>query len=118
MTGKVVVLITAPKGKGDDLAEFIVSRRLAACVNVVGGIRSFYWWKGELVRDDEDLLVVKTTRDVLPSLISEVKRVHPYTVPEIIALDVVEGNPDYLKWVEDEVKTSGSGEPGSGGGED
>ncbi len=108
-TGKVVVLITAPRGKGEEIAEFIVSRRLAACVNVVGGIKSFYWWQGEMQRDEEDLLIVKTTREALARLVSEVKKVHPYTVPEIIALDVVEGNPDYLKWVEDEVGRSGSG---------
>jgi len=114
LTGKVVVLITAPKGKGEELAEFIVSRRLAACVNVVGGVRSFYWWKGELVKDDEDLLIVKTTRGALQRLVDEVKRVHPYSVPEIVALDIVDGNPDYLEWVEGEVAASGSGEPGSG----
>ncbi len=108
-TGKVVVLITAPRGKGEEIAEFIVSRRLAACVNVVGGIKSFYWWQGEMQRDEEDLLIVKTTREALGKLISEVKKVHPYTVPEIIALDIVEGNPDYLRWVEEEVGKSGSG---------
>ncbi len=113
-----VVLITAPMGKGEEIARFLVEERLAACVNVVRGIRSFYWWKGEIQEDDEDLLVVKTRGDVVEELVARVKSVHPYTVPEVIALGIVEGNEDYLEWVRVEVKSAGSkGDAQAGGGE-
>ena len=98
-----VVLITAPRGKGEDIARALVEKRLAACVNVVKGVRSFYWWKGELNVDDEDLLVVKTVGRALDRLIDEVKRIHPYTVPEVIALPILKGNRDYMEWLAREV---------------
>ncbi len=107
-SGKIVVLITTPKGEGRRIAKSIVDKRLAACVNVVDGITSFYWWKGEIQEDSEELLIVKTRSDVLEKLISEVKKIHPYTVPEIIALPIIHGNSDYLKWIDDEV-TLGDG---------
>ncbi|MEB3859811.1 MAG: divalent-cation tolerance protein CutA [Desulfurococcales archaeon] len=110
MSGERVVLITAPKGEGARIARFIVERRLAACVNVVPGVKSFYWWEGRLVEDSEELLVVKTVGDLVERLVAEVKRVHPYTVPEIISLPVEGGNADYLKWVREEVSApSGPG---------
>ncbi|MCE4618783.1 MAG: divalent-cation tolerance protein CutA [Desulfurococcales archaeon] len=105
MTGEhVVVLITTPAGKGEEIANFIVERRLGACVNIIKEIRSFYWWKGNIERDNEELLIIKTKRQILDKLIEEVKKVHPYTVPEIIALPIVAGNIDYLNWIEEEVK--------------
>jgi periplasmic divalent cation tolerance protein len=114
-----VVLITAPKGKGVEIARRIVEERLAACVNVVSGVTSIYWWEGKVNVDDEDLLIVKTRGDAVGALVRRVKEIHPYTVPEIIALDIVEGNPDYLRWVEEEVKPVGGGSvAAAGSGED
>lgn len=107
-TGKVVVLITVPKGEGKRIARAIVESRLAACVNIVTGLTSIYWWKGSIEEDEEELLILKTRTDIVKKLIDEVKKIHPYTVPEIIALPIVDGNPDYLKWVDDEVYSSGS----------
>ncbi len=106
----VVVFITVPQGKGAEIARFIVERRLGACTNIVSGVRSLYWWQGKVEDDGEELLIVKTRRSVLPRLIREVKSVHPYSVPEIIALPIIAGNPDYLKWIDDEVP----GDDGSG----
>ncbi|MEB3780389.1 MAG: divalent-cation tolerance protein CutA [Desulfurococcales archaeon] len=105
----IVVLVTAPKGEGSRIARHIVEKRLAACVNIISNIRSFYWWEGKIQDDEEELLIIKTRRDFFEKLMDEVKRVHPYTVPEILALPVVAGNPDYVKWVYSEV---GSGGPG------
>jgi len=109
--GASVVLITAPKGKGERIARALVEKRLAACVNVVHGLRSFYWWKGEIVGDDEELLIVKTSEDLLSELEAFVKSIHPYTVPEIIAVRIEWGSSDYLKWLQSEVKEVGEGEP-------
>ncbi len=99
MNGYVVVLITTPKDKGQELADFIVKNKLGACVNVVPSVSSTYWWKGNIEKDEESLLVVKTTTTRLSLLIEQVKEVHPYTVPEIIALPIVGGNEDYLHWI-------------------
>ncbi len=100
-----VVFITAPRGKGEELASKLVESRLAACVNVVNGVRSVYWWKGRVERDEEDLLVVKTVESKVEELIRYVKEVHPYEVPEVIAVPVEKGLREYLAWVEEVTKT-------------
>jgi periplasmic divalent cation tolerance protein len=97
----VVVLITTPTDKGLELANHIVKNKLGACVNVVPEVNSIYWWKGNIERDRESLLVIKTSVQKLEELIKEVKKVHPYTVPEIIALPILGGNEDYLRWIDD-----------------
>ena len=107
MAGVKVVLITTPPGKGEEIARLLVEERLAACVNVVKGIKSFYWWEGKVNVDEEELLIVKTRGEVIDKLVRRVKEVHPYTVPEVIALNVSEGNEDYIKWVFEEVKPVG-----------
>ncbi len=96
-----VVLITAPVEKGEEIARFIVERKLGACVNIVPQVRSIYWWQGKVEEDGESLLVVKTSAERFPKLVEEVKKIHPYTVPEIIALPIAEGNGDYLKWIDE-----------------
>ncbi len=111
-----VILITTPPGKGEEIARLLVEERLAACVNVVKGIRSFYWWEGKVNVDDEELLVVKTRGEAVGKLVKRVKEVHPYTVPEVIALDVSEGNEDYIKWVVEEVKNVDSSSVSEAGG--
>ena len=77
---------------------------MGACVNVVKDISSLYWWKGNIEKDSESLLVVKTSLEKLPQLTEEVKKVHPYTVPEIIALPIIGGNEDYLNWIDESLK--------------
>ncbi|WP_461831329.1 divalent-cation tolerance protein CutA, partial [Aquifex sp.] len=93
MNGYYVVLITAPVDKGKELADYIIENKLGACVNLIREVESVYWWKGNIERDKEALLVVKTSAEKFRELVSKVKDVHPYTVPEIIALPIVAGNP-------------------------
>lgn len=104
MEGYLVVLITTPVDKGEEIANFIVENKLGACVNVVPEVSSVYWWKGNIERDKEALLVVKTSIGKFRELLRKVKEIHPYTVPEIIALPIVAGNEDYLKWIEDSLR--------------
>ncbi|WP_461829404.1 divalent-cation tolerance protein CutA [Aquifex sp.] len=104
MNGYFVVLITAPVDKGEELANFIIENKLGACVNVVKEVNSIYWWKGNIERDKESLLIVKTSASRFKELVEKVKEKHPYTVPEIIALPIVGGNPDYLSWIDDSLK--------------
>ncbi len=81
------------------VAQAVVGARLAACANVLPGMRSMYWWEGKLVQDAEVVVVLKTKAAHMPELIAAVKAVHSYTVPCVVALPIQEGNPDYLDWL-------------------
>lgn len=96
----VVVLCTVPSPEvGAALAERLVRARLAACVNLVPGITSFYEWDGAFARENELLLVIKTRRTEFAALRAALVAAHPYSVPEVIALSVVDGYAPYLEWV-------------------
>ena len=107
MKGYVVVFITVPSGKGQEIADFIIENKLGACVNVVKDISSTYWWKGNVEKDKEELLIVKTSTLLMDKLVKGVKSVHPYTVPEIIAMPILAGNEDYIKWIDESLGLSG-----------
>lgn len=94
-----LVLVTAPPMKADALAQGLVEARLAACVNVVPGLLSHYRWEGKLHRDKESLLLIKTRASLLKKVEAWVKKNHPYTVPEVLALPVAGGSKDYLAWL-------------------
>jgi len=100
-SGVLVVCITCPTRKvGQAIGHALVEDRLAACVNIVPGLTSIYRWEGKLCKDAEVLLIIKTRRAKLRSLIERVKNLHPYSVPEIIALPVAAGSAPYLSWVQ------------------
>src|SRR5690349_22225370 len=82
------------------IAATLVEERLAACVNRIGGIASIYRWKGEICRDSEQLLLIKTTRDRFAALRDRIVALHPYELPEVIAVDIASGSADYLAWIE------------------
>jgi periplasmic divalent cation tolerance protein len=102
---KIVVLITAP-GEEDAarIAKALVEERLAACVNIVKGVRSIYRWKDEVFDEPECLMLVKTVSDNFERLQARVRELHGYEVPEIIALPVVKGFREYLDWVEENTR--------------
>lgn len=95
----VVALCTAPADHSERLARAVVDERLCACVNVVPQVRSFFRWEGRTDVADEQLLVAKTTRAGFAALRDRLAELHPYDVPEVIALDVAAGLPAYLSWV-------------------
>ncbi len=100
MTDALVVLVTAPaEQKAVEMARALVDERLAACVNVLSGVRSIYRWKGEVCEDPEVLLVVKTTTARLEAMRSRVLAMHPYENPEVLALRVEAGSEAYLSWL-------------------
>ncbi len=107
MTDKIVVLVTcASDSEAKRIAHALVERRVAACVNIVRGpVESVYRWKGKVERAKEFLLVAKTTRKRFAALEAEVRRLHSYDVPEIIALPVASGSRKYLAWVSESVRT-------------
>jgi periplasmic divalent cation tolerance protein len=94
-----VVLCTAPADAASDLAERLVTERLAACVNLVGPVHSKFWWEGRVDTAEEILLVAKTPRSRVPTLIDRLAAWHPYDVPEILELPVERGLESYLDWV-------------------
>ena len=98
------VYCTVPDiGTAEKLAGALVESKLAACVNILPGVKSVYSWKGEICADNELLLIIKTTADVYSSLERKILELHPYETPEIIALPICEGSADYLKWLSDSV---------------
>ena len=101
----IVVLITAPgQEAAEKIAAELLGKKLAACVNIVPAIQSLYSWKGEAQNDREVLLLVKTRAALFEEqLMPAVKAVHPYEVPEIIALPVLMGSQDYLDWIAAEI---------------
>ena len=104
MTEVLVVLVTVPsRADGERLAEAVVGEGLAACVNIVGPVRSIYRWQGEICRDDEHLLVIKTTRAGYAALEARVRALHTYETPEVLALAAEQGAAAYLAWVEQSV---------------
>jgi periplasmic divalent cation tolerance protein len=105
VTGVILVLTTMPDDdRADALARALVDERLAACVNVHGPMTSVYRWKGQVARDSERQLVIKTTRDRLGALDARLRALHPYELPEFIVLAVDGGRTAYLQWVADETK--------------
>lgn len=104
---RIVLVTCATLTEGRHIARSVVSKRLAACVNVVlSPADSYYTWKGRLERAREYLLVIKTTTKRLPDLEKEVKRLHSYDVPEFIALLIVAGAREYLGWLQESVTPS------------
>lgn len=81
------------------IAETLVSERLAACVNVLSGMTSFYRWEGRIVRDEEVLLLIKTEAQRVPALIDRIRALHPYELPELVTVQADAGLPAWLDWV-------------------
>jgi periplasmic divalent cation tolerance protein len=105
MSEPIQVFTTAgDKEEAQRIAKAIVEQRLAACVQVLGPIYSSYWWEDELETAEEYLCLMKADRRLYDELEAAIKEVHSYDTPEILAMPVVEGNPDYLQWLQDELK--------------
>lgn len=104
MTTCVVGLVTcSSRTEARRLAKAVLSRKLAACVNIITGLESHYWWKGRLENARECLLLIKTTRARIPAVTRAVKAAHSYQVPEIVFVPIVEGERRYLRWVRESV---------------
>ncbi|WP_239311867.1 MULTISPECIES: divalent-cation tolerance protein CutA [unclassified Frankia] len=102
---QAVTSIDSPEA-ADRLGRLLVERRLAACVQVLGPIRSTYRWRGEIEQADEWLCLAKTTTDRFAELAREITQAHPYDTPEIIAMPIVDGLGDYLDWITAETAPS------------
>jgi len=101
----VLVYVTAPSlEEAESLARLAVESRLAACANILPGMRSLYWWRGKLERGDETVLLLKTTEALAPALTEALMAAHSYDCPCVVTLPVTGGNPDFLRWINDETR--------------
>ena len=113
MTDKIVVLSTCASAKeANRIASDLVEKGLAACVNLVSGVRSVYRWKNKIEKSQEVLLVIKTNRALFESVRSQIEKLHSYELPEVIALPVVDGAEQYLEWIDRELRKEHAGQPG------
>jgi periplasmic divalent cation tolerance protein len=109
VTGRIVVLSTV--GGAEDaerIGRALVERGLAACVNVLPAVTSIYRWKGKVEREEERLLLIKTRADRFAALERALVSLHPYEVPEVIALPIADGHRPYLDWLDESVEASGA----------
>jgi periplasmic divalent cation tolerance protein len=98
VTKFIVVLCTAPVGDAENIAKALVEERLAACVNVAA-VRSYFSWEGQLCRDAEDLLIIKTEQRIAEQLMARIRELHSYQLPEMIMLQIAGGDKGYLQWI-------------------
>jgi periplasmic divalent cation tolerance protein len=102
-----IQLFTTTEKKDDAqiISKEVVEKRLAACAQVIGPIKSTYWWKEKIEQTEEWLCIMKSRGDLYEELEKAIKSIHPYEVPEIVAVPIVSGSQSYLEWLEQEVKT-------------
>lgn len=102
-----LVLCNCPESAAESIAQRLVEERLAACVNIIPKVTSFYRWQGKLCKDSEQTLLIKTMADRLPALTHRIRELHPYSLPEVISLTLQtdEGEPRYLAWLEAETRS-------------
>ena len=101
----IVIFVTAAnKKEARKIAAGLVKEKLAACVNIIEGVRSLFRWQGKIDMAQEVLLVIKSRKTLMNRLIKKVKSLHSYEVPEIIALPIIEGSKTYLDWIDNSIK--------------
>jgi periplasmic divalent cation tolerance protein len=100
----VILITTSGEKEARAIADLLLNRRKAACVNILPRVDSLFWWQGGLESAQESLMVIKAKAFLLPEIINLVKGVHSYQVPEIIAVPIIAGNEDYLRWIDGEVE--------------
>lgn len=107
MTDKVLTYTTCSDvRKAEKLATHLLQNRIAACINVLPGVKSFYRWQGKVETDAEVLLMIKTSRDLITEVRRVIEKLHDYDLPELIVVPIVDGSPDYLAWLERELITT------------
>jgi periplasmic divalent cation tolerance protein len=100
----VIVLTTLPAGGSESIARTLVDERLAACVNALPPMTSFYRWKGVIEQELEQQIVIKTLRGRVPALLRRLRELHPYELPELLVVRADEGSDAYLAWIRDNVE--------------
>jgi len=96
----MIVLVTASsREEAEEIVQRLLEEKLIACANIISPVHSLFWWQGKIDQAQEHLILMKTRRDLFEKLTEIVKSLHSYTVPEIIAIPIIEGSADYLVWL-------------------
>jgi len=103
-----LILTTCEEAQAEKLAECLLREKLVACVNIIGPVKSKFWWEGKIDTQAECILLMKTVDELVPSVKRKLKEIHPYQVPEIVSLEVDGVNAEYLAWVESATKGKGA----------
>lgn len=111
MEFRFVYMTASSRDEAKRIGRALVEERLAACANVIDGMDSVYWWQGKLTEDREAVLIAKTRADLVPALSARVRALHSYTVPCVVALPILDGNPAYLAWLKDETALGAAAMP-------
>ena len=102
----ILVVVTAQDiSQARKIARGLLEEKLIACANIMDGVQSLFWWQGKIDEASEVVVVLKTRQDLFAEVVSRVKFLHSYDTPEIIALPIVDGSPDYLKWIDSSVRS-------------
>lgn len=104
MAESIVYMTCASEKEAGDIGTVLVERRLAACVNILPGMRSLYWWRGKVERAEEVVLIAKTQDSLVDELTGAVKAMHGYEVPCVAAVPISGGNPEFLDWIRRETE--------------
>jgi len=102
----IVVNVTVPSDKAQELAKAILEQRLCACINIVGGVESHFWWNGKIDTVQESILIIKTKDALFPKLKVFVENNHPYDIPEVIAFKIDQINTNYMEWLNREASAT------------
>lgn len=94
-----ITYITTPVEVAEQIASTLVEEELAVCANIIDHVKSFYRWEGHVEQATEALIIIKAPADKTDELIEKIREIHPYEVPEVLSVDIVAGNPDYLDWL-------------------
>ncbi len=103
MEFRFIYIIVGSDTEARTIATALVKEHLAACANIIPGMRSIYRWEGKITEADETVLIAKTSRDRVPALMERVRVLHSYDCPCVVSLAVEDGNPDYLDWLAEEI---------------
>ncbi len=106
MSKSFVYMTCADKAEAETIGAALVEQRLAACVNILDGMTSMYWWEGKVETAQEVVLIAKTRAGLIVDLTKKVKELHSYDVPCIISMDIEGGNRDFIQWIKDETHPS------------
>ena len=107
----IVVLVTVDsEEQAKRICDVLLQRKLIACANIVKDVQSFFWWKGKVDQSSELMVIMKSRSELLEEIIRLVKENHSYDVPEVVALPIVGGNPDYLRWIDESVEIHRKGD--------
>lgn len=108
MDVRLLYITAGSRDEAKKIGRALVEARLAACANIIDGMDSIYWWQGKLTEDREAVLIIKTRADLVSAVTARIKALHSYTVPCVVALPILDGNPDYIDWIGQETAASAS----------